>query len=212
MSRLRIAPIVEGHGEEAAVRILLDQIWREIAGGEYVDVVRPIRYPRSKLVQREELRRTIELAVLKLRNRPHGEDPEMVLVLLDADKDPPCLLGPELLGWARECRPDVAVSCVLAKIEYETWFVAAAESLRERLQLAPGEAAPERPEEARAGKGWIEQRFRGVKYSETVEQPSMTAQMDLLECRRKSPSFDKLCRELEGRVRGGAPHGAAQGS
>jgi predicted ATPase len=40
-----------------------------------------------------------------------------------------------------------------------------------------------------------------VKYSETIDQPAMTADMDLSLCRRRSPSFDKLCRELEKRFR-----------
>ena len=35
-------------------------------------------------------------------------------------------------------------------------------------------------------------------------QPRMTAAMDLALCRRRSPSFDKLCRELKQRLRGSA--------
>jgi hypothetical protein len=201
VSRLRIAPIVEGDGEYAAIRILLERIWREIVKGEYVEVLRPIRWPRSKLVQSEELGRAIELAARKLRNKPLCGDPETILVLLDADRDAPCLLGSKLLECARQCRPDVDICCVLAKVEYETWFVAAVESLREYLDLPPGETVPASPEEARAGKSWIQRYVKGPKYSETIEQPSMTAQMDLVECRRRSPSFDKLCRELERRAR-----------
>ena len=66
MMRLRVAPIIEGDGEEEAVRILLDRTWREVLGGEYIDVLKPIRQPRSRLVINEHLCRAIRLASLKL--------------------------------------------------------------------------------------------------------------------------------------------------
>jgi hypothetical protein len=82
---------------------------------------------------------------------------------------------------------------------YETWFVAAAESLQEYLMLRPGEQVPPNPDAARLGKGWIKQRIRGGKYSETADQAALTSAMDLSLCRTRSHSFDKLCRELESR-------------
>ena len=39
MSRLRVAPIVEGDGEVVCVPILPRRIWGEFLGGEYVEVV-----------------------------------------------------------------------------------------------------------------------------------------------------------------------------
>jgi hypothetical protein len=119
-----------------------------------------------------------------------------VLILVDADTDLPCRLAPELLAWAREERTDVDIVCIVANVEYETWFVAAAESLRDYLDLPEGESAPHQPELERHGKRWIEQRFKRTKYSETQDQPAMTAKMDIALCRTRSPSFDKLCREL----------------
>ncbi len=194
MTRLRVVPIVEGHGEFHAARILLQRVWTDVAGGDYIDVVRPIRQPRGKLVQEHSLQRAVELAVLKLTEFNDGL-PGLVLLLIDADEDAVCRLAPQLLQIARSVRPQVDMACVLANVEYETWFVAAAESLAEHLRLAPGEPPPA-PESTRSGKAWIERRFRGIKYSETVDQPSMTAAMDLHLCRSRSPSFDKLCREL----------------
>ena len=32
MSRLRVAPIVEGHGESYCIRILLERVWGELLG------------------------------------------------------------------------------------------------------------------------------------------------------------------------------------
>lgn len=200
MSRLGVVPIVEGHGEYEAIRTLLQRVWSELLCGEHVEVLRPIRWPRSRLVKRPELKRAIKLALLKLADSSIPPAHQMVLVLIDADKDGPCLLGPKLLGWAKQVRPDADVACVLANVEYETWFAAAAESLREHLDLPPDEPIPEDPEGLRLGKPWIDRHFRGTKYSETVDQPSMTAKMDLRQCRKRSPSFDKLCRELEKRL------------
>ena len=199
MKRLRVVPIVEGHGEVECVRILIERAWREL-GGEFVDVLRPIRGKRQKLVRKEDLGKAVRLAVSKLANPGLTPDPGLVLVLLDADTDPPCHLGPELLGFAQEVASSTDVACVLAKVEYETWFVAAAESLEEYLDLSEDEQVPENPEEQRLGKGWIEHRFKGTKYSETQDQPSMTAKMDLSLCRRRSPSFEKLCRDLARRL------------
>lgn len=199
MTRLFVAPIVEGHGEEQCVRILIDRVWREIVGGEYVEVLRPIRAKRQKLVHPEEMRRSVELALAKLGNLDAACQPRLVLVLLDADRDPPCQLGPMLLESARNNRSDIDVACVVANVEYETWFVAAAESLGEFVN--PGnKAIPEDPERQRAGKGWIAEHFRGTRYSETQDQPRMTQRMDLVLCRKRSPSFDKFCRELERRL------------
>ena len=200
MSRLGVVPIVEGHGEVQAIRTLLWRTWTELLGAEYVEVLQPVRQPRSKLVKESELQRAVKLGLLKLGSSASTTDRKMVLVLIDADEDGPCVLGPKLLDWARQVHPDADVACVLANVEYETWFVAAAESLRGLLDLPSDERIPEDPEALRLGKAWIERRFRGTKYSETVDQPRLTAQMDLSRCRSRSPSFDKLCRELKKRL------------
>lgn len=199
MRRLRVAPIVEGHGEVESVRILIQRVWTELLGGEFVDVLRPIRQKRQKLVKPDELKKAVGLAEAKLADQPPTDDSALVLVLIDADKDPACTLGPQLLTIAREVDDRQDVSCVLAVVEYETWFVAAAESLGAYLDLK-GATALADPEHDRLGKGWVASRFKGVKYSETQDQPAMTRSMNLGMCRARSPSFDKLCREFEKRI------------
>lgn len=212
MSRLRVAPIVEGHGEVAAIRILLKRIWREIVCGEYVDILRPVRIPRSKLVKRiagedrarpneQELERAVRLASLKLQAKAEPTMPALILVLIDANSDCPKELAPEVADACARSAGAYGSACVLANVEYESWFVAAAESLSEFLELAPERGIPEDPEGSRCGKAWIQKRFKATKYSETVDQPRLSAAMDLTLCRRRSPSFDKLCRELESRCR-----------
>lgn len=139
------------------------------------------------------------LAAGKLTEACAPESPAMVLVLIDANSDQPCVLGPRLLKDAMESRPDVDVACVLANLEFETWFVAAADSLRDFLDFPADSPSPLDPEQKRSGKGWIQKHFKGPKYSETLDQPRMTAKMDLALCRERAASFDKLCRELEAR-------------
>jgi hypothetical protein len=198
MNQLRVAAIVEGHGEYESIRALLTRIWSELLDGAQIEVLRPIRHKRHQLVREAELRRAVDLAAKKLlAYLPEPAVPSLILVLLDADEDKPCQLAPTLLAWARAARSDMDIVCIVANVEYETWFIAAAESLSDYLDL--DSAIPDQPETARLGKGWIERRFRGTKYSETQDQPAMTAVMDLALCRARSPSFDKLCRELESR-------------
>jgi hypothetical protein len=199
MSRIIIAPIVEGHGEQrSAIRTLLTRVWTEIVGGDYARVVRPVRIPRSQLLTSDGLLRAIDLAHLNLIEIG-SDDPSLIMVVLDADADPPCHLAPRLLELAQRERGHLDVSVVLANPEFETWFAAAAESLRAFFDLSV--AAPSAdPESARQQKGAVRQ-WMGGHYSETIDQPRLTASMDLALCRSRAPSFDKLCRELERRAR-----------
>lgn len=208
MSRLRVIPIVEGHGEVAAVRTLLERTWREVLQADWIDVLRPIRRPRSKLLRpgvpggcdepnTEEIERVVKLAAKKLHEKPGSEVPELILLLIDAEDQCPRELAPRILeaagAAADRCRAAVAV--VLANKEYETWFVAAGRSLADYVDLP--ETLPAWPETQRCGKTWISERFRGPRYSETVDQVKLTAKMNLHECRSRWPSFDKLCRVLQ---------------
>jgi hypothetical protein len=202
MKGVRIAPIVEGHGEYESIRILLTRIGAELLDGAYLDVLRPIRHKRGQLAQHEKLSNAIQLAALKLADAASDPMRALILVLADADEDLPCVLAPKMLQWAKNAQPGSDIACVLANPEYETWFVAAAESLQGHLNLPVDFTAPDDPEREHCGKHWVERNFRGAKYSETQDQASMAAKMDLTLCRKRSRSFDKLCRELEKRIAG----------
>lgn len=139
------------------------------------------------------------MAALKLAGLP-SDVPSLVPILIDADEDLPCKLGPRLLREAQESHGHLDISCVIANVEYETWFVATAHSLGRFLDLSQGSDVPADPEQSRSAKAWIESRYRGVKSSEAVDQAPMTHAMDLAECRKRSRSFDKLCRELSARL------------
>jgi hypothetical protein len=125
------------------------------------------------------------------------EPRKWILVLLDADDELPCELGPRLESWARDGRPDIHCSCVVANREYETWFAASAESLIARGLVRPEARISEQPETDRLSKGWAKRWISKATYSETTDQAKFTAALDIGLTRRRAPSFDKLCRELE---------------
>jgi hypothetical protein len=168
---------------------------RRIAGivdpGLGIKVTTVIRTPRSKLVKTGELERVVELAARKLAR------PAAILLLLDADTDCPAELGPSLLHRARTQRADLPIAAVLAKHEFENWFIASAESLRGLRGLPQDLTAPQDPEGIEAAKAWLSTRMpRHSPYSETIDQPALTAQFNL-EMARCSRSFDKVHREIE---------------
>jgi len=198
MSRLTVAPIVEGHGEQkSAVRTIVSRIWTEVLGAEYVNVLPPIRHPRTRLIRAEDLLKAVDLASLNLQKQ-QSEDRSLILVLFDADEDLPCELAPPLLDVVRRGRPHLDVAIVLAKSEFETWFAAAAESLTKFFDLAVVAPALD-PEAARQRKATVQRWMHGA-YAPTVDQPRLAQAMDLALCRSRSKSFDKLCRELEKRL------------
>lgn len=204
MSGLVIAPIVEGHGEVEAVPVLLRRLAEKLLGQPAIEVLRPIRQRRSQLVIAEKVERFVTLACHNLERRAAPGSRRAVLLLLDADDDCPAELGPRLAAICRTIAGETTVMVVLANREFETWFVgsAAAQQMRELLELREAEI-PAAPEDARAGKMWIEDRFNrrhrttGQRYSPVVDMPKLVARLDPALARERCPSFDKLCRELE---------------
>jgi hypothetical protein len=186
---LRIASIVEGHGECEAVPILIRRIAQTV-DPSLVPLVHPvIRVPASRLVKQGEIERAIELAARK--NGGQGG----ILVLLDSDDGCPAQDGPALQQRAFKARSNLPVSVVFAKREFEAWFLAAAESLRGKRGLHPDLVAPERPEDIRGAKEWLTERMARHSYAESSDQPALTAIFDINAARR-ADSFDKCHREV----------------
>ena len=188
---VRIVAIVEGRGEEEAVPILLRRIAADIDPTVPVEVLPPIRVDRYRVVRPLALERAVEVAARKV-----GADGR-ILILLDADDDCPGERGPELLRRARVARPDRIVRVVLAKAEYEAWFLAAAPSVAGQRDIDRAAVAPDDAEGIREAKGWLTARMPdGRSYRPTRDQASLTARFDLRAARRAS-SFDKLWRDLQ---------------
>jgi hypothetical protein len=183
--------IVEGHGEIDAVPIAIRRIAQHLDPGLVVKIHQPFRVPRNKLVKEGELERAVELAA-----RRAGKD-GAVFIVLDSDDECPATLGPALLARARKVRSDLPVSVVLAKREFEAWFLAAAESLRGRRGLADDLDGPPDPESIRGAKEWLSGHMpKDRRYVETLDQPALAAYFDLVRARR-ADSFDKFFREVQ---------------
>jgi hypothetical protein len=111
----------------------------------------------------------IELAARKAKPWPKS----CVLILLDCEDYCPAELGPKILKRALHCRPDLTFLIILAHREYETWILAAAESLRGVCSLSDNLCAPHNLESIRDAKGWLSQQM-AVSYNEPEHQPRMT--------------------------------------
>lgn len=184
-SPLRIQPIVEGHGETQAVPVLLRRLLIHAAAYE-IQVSSPVRRHRSQLVTRDGFRRAVELAKLQV-------DAAALLVLIDGDDDCPAELGPTLQQWINEDAGPVPARVVVAHREYESWFLATAESLRGTRGIRLDADADLSAESHRDAKSRLESLMQHSRsYSETADQPAMSERFDLGLAFRRCRSFRKL--------------------
>jgi len=193
MEEVRIAAIVEGHGECEAVPILIRRIAQIIDPGFVPKVLPPLRVPASRLMKQGEMERSVDLAGRKLLGQGG------ILIVLDCDWDNGCPAtdGPALLSRAMDVRSDLPIAVVLAKREFEAWFLAAAESLRGKHSLPNDLESPAEPEGIRGAKEWLTDKMPyGRSYAETMDQPAFTAIFDM-DLARRADSFDKCYRSIE---------------
>ena len=96
----------------------------------------------------------------------------------------------------------------------ENWIVAGASTLSGVNGLPDPLPARDKFEE-RSGVAWLEKQLRrknkNRSYKKTVDAEVFVQFMDLAECRSNSPSFDKLCRELEKRLPASSASATTQG-
>jgi hypothetical protein len=187
---LKLVSIVEGHGDETAVPVLLRRLCAQLAPTRAVEVLRPIRLPRTQLEDATRLGRVVELAVRKAQ--PEGA----VLLLMDADEACPVDLADRVRKVLGGTVGGVRKGLVFAQREFEAWFLASASSLAGFRGFPVGLQAPARPEEVAGAKEWLSRMARPSRYSETVDQPALAARMDLDQA-RACRSFRKLEAELE---------------
>jgi Domain of unknown function (DUF4276) len=190
LTLVRVGCIVAGRGETDAIRVLFRRIAQMETPEKEVEFVTVLRVPEDRLLKDGELERHVTLVGRKLAG--NGK----ILILIDRDDGCPAKLGPEMVRRAKSARSDLSISVVIAKREFEAWFLAAAESLRGVRHLPKDLSAPATPEEIRDAKGWLTQRMLdGYGYSPSVDQAALTAQMDINTARR-ADSFDKCFREI----------------
>ncbi len=184
-----IQPIVEGHGEEKAFPILLRRLLSEL--GCYLDVGgSPFRSKRTQIVREAEFKTAVQIAALK-------PGACAILVLFDADDDCASTHVPNMLVWAQEVAPEMPCGVVMARREYEAWFLAAIESLRGHHGISQDAVYQSNPEQVRDAKGVVGSFMpQNVSYAPTADQPSLSARFGLGAAYRRASSFRKLVKEL----------------
>lgn len=142
---LRILAIVEGHGEQMAVPVLLRRWFQHRGFRNFETPDLAIRAPGAgalKCPHNED----DELGVERYVKLAASDRPDGILIVLDADDE--CLersktrrkgLGLELLERARTVAPHIPIQVVVANREYEVWFLAALPRLRWAKLLPPGQ-------------------------------------------------------------------------
>ena len=186
-----IVTIVEGPGEVDAIPILIRRIAATAVPAAVPHTPWPIRVKRDRFLKENELERYVDLAA-----RQSGPDGG-VLIVLDADDDCPPELASRILRRATRARGDRRFKVVLARREYEAWFLAAADSIAGRRGLQSEITAPIDAESIHDAKGWLTSRMPpGRAYKETPDQPALTSLFDLAKARRGASSFDKMWRTI----------------
>jgi hypothetical protein len=105
---LRVVVIVEGHGEDKAIRTLLERIWYGLLSGDYIEVI-PWRAKQGQLLlpQGQGLRPVVAAAAIKLHATPRADFRRLLLIMIDTEgrsENCPNTKAPELVAWAREER------------------------------------------------------------------------------------------------------------
>jgi hypothetical protein len=190
VAEVRLAYIVEGHGEIESVPRLVRRIAARLDPTLQIRDAEPIRLAKGRMLRSTDFEGAVERAARTIGSRGG------LLVVLDGDDDCPAQLGPRLLARAVRQRSDVRIGVVVAQREFEAWFLAGAHSLRGFRGLAAELVAPPDPESVRDAKGWLSARMAGdLHYVPTVDQKALVARFDLDQARRAS-SFDKCYREI----------------
>jgi len=189
----RLVCIVEGDGEVEALPLLLRRIAPALDLG-YPEIPYPIRIRRGSFLAVEgDAYRAKYLALA----RAQAGNEEAVLVLIDADEDCPAQLANTWSAALAALAAPRTTAFVVAKTEFEGWFLAATGSISGKRGLKENLDEPADPEGVHDAKGWLRHRMTtGNTYSQTVDQPALAAQFDWKTARKRAPSLDKLCREV----------------
>jgi hypothetical protein len=180
--------IVEGDGEVKAAPVLIRRLLNALAVYG-LGVGRPVLAKRTQLVQETGLRNAIRKAKVY-------RDATAIIILFDSDKDRARDLVPSMTAWAQTEAPPVPWAIVMARCEYEAWFLAALTSLRGKHGVPSNATYDRPPEETNGAKGIIKDLIRGTYNYAPADQEALSAQIDLGQCYRNSSSFRKLVKEL----------------
>jgi len=182
---MKLYPIVEGYGEVEAAPVLLRRLLFA-AQCFSVFIGRPIRRTQSQLRSQAGIEAAVGLARLQ---------PECaaILILFDEEDTCPVERAREVRAWAQAAARGTPCDVVVAHREYETWFLATVDSLRGYCGINAEAMPPSIPEAKRDAKTALEAYMPPDRaYSETGDQPTLSATFDLGLAHQRSRSFRKL--------------------
>lgn len=197
---LRVFCVVEGHGDVAAYPILIRRIAGELYGEYDVEVERPFRLPKDKMLAAEEILPVLEFGEARLLERCREGDKKLLLITRDADDECPVTIASSI--WAVASQLATADHCrvVVANEEFESWFLAGVRALdghRDCRNPLPEYADADA---IRSPKGAFERSILkpARSYSETVDQPKFAALISLEEeAQQRSRSLRRLASVIE---------------
>jgi hypothetical protein len=174
----RIALVVEGYGDRDAVPLVVRNYLH--AEGEFeLEVGKPLNAKgRGNLTKSGQLEKFVGLAV-----REPGTTG--VLVVLDAEDDAACKLGPELLARAEAAAAPIPARVCVAVRKFENWL--AASDLKEP-HWVPGPRGYECGGADAAIRRWLPNSV----YAKTAMQAGLAAGIDFALVRPRCPSFARL--------------------
>jgi len=204
----RLTPIVEGPGEARALPILLRRLLLEKFGLNPADI--QILPPKNALGYGRLTRADPKAGVERYVQHALKDQCDCVLILIDNDPakglkhdriiQDDC--APELAHYLAQrlrnmyCTKPVVV--VVARWEYEAWFLANLERIGSLVGIAEGVVFEGDVESVGSPKGWIARRLPpGRRYSPTIDQPALTRALDLDIVAQRSRSFRRLQHALE---------------
>jgi hypothetical protein len=187
---VKLYPIVEGHGEVTAVPVLLRRLLWNQAQCYGINVGIPIRRTQSQFRREAEVHTAVRLAMLQ-------PDCAAVLLLFDGEDDCPVELAARVRTWAQQAAGATPCDVVVAYREYETWFLAAVDSLRGQCRISENASVPPNPESKRNAKGALEAFMPGgACYAETIHQEKLSAVFDMALTHQRNRSFRKLTKTV----------------
>ena len=175
--------------------VLIGQMARRVAPGFQLRIVRLVRTHGQQVVLPDRLEHAVETAASKT-----GRDGR-IMILLDSNRDYPQVLACASRRYKELARSARRIRVVLAKMEYEAWFMASADSLVGHCGITPSTTAVKHAESIRNAKGWLSRRMLGSRhYSSRDDQPALTRVFDL-DAALSAPSVDKFWRDVHAILR-----------
>ncbi|WP_420455176.1 DUF4276 family protein [Rubrivirga sp.] len=187
----RLLAVVEGRGEEVAVPRLLTRAVHRIGKHDWVVPERLTMRVGGLPAFRAHLGRNAEA----LRRQPV----DAALVLLDLDDGCPAEEGPKLADNLRGYGLPFPVAVVLARREYEAWFLASLPSIAAETTDLPEDAHyPGEPEKPRDCKAPLRALMpQGRRYDPVLHQAAFTSALDFDVAAERCRSFRRLLNAVD---------------